>query len=390
MQRVIVFLFVSIFFSLVLTNYNECSAQRATINVVVNSRQPIPVGETIYVEGSFSAFNPFYNDKIPLIQSADGSFIYSFIFPLGTEVEFNFTRGFEGSEEVDQNKQAIGKRKFIAGQAFQTQNFTVEKWKDLTSKPFQPTIVIGAEEIAKDLPEPDRLRVHKNLKGNGLSERNVFVWLPPNYHIDNFKRYPVIYIHQNHAVFNPSYSDNNKDWKIDEIADEMNNSGDGYILVSIDNRNDKSFAVNDASVINPYLTFVSQLVKPLIDSKYRTSNKSSETINIGSGVGGSVSFALSAQYPERFGTAICISPNCYFPEDYLHLGSYIKSYKSQQARFIIEGGSSREEYRYSEGAKSLHQFLLNKGYSSIWLKENTGEYSRVNWENRIRNLLFQL
>lgn len=391
MQQVIGILLISIFFSLILTINNECSAQRATINVVVNSRQPIPTGQIIYAEGNFSTHNPFYQDKIPLIQSGDGSFIYSFILPQGSEVEFSFTRGFEGSHEVDGNKQIISKRKLQALLPFQTQRFTIEKWNDLTSKPYQSPIIVEAEEKL-DLPESDRLRVHSELKGEGLSSRDVYVWLPPNYHIDTYKKYPVIYIHQNHAIFNPNLGDYNKDWKIDEIADEManNSSNKGYILVSIDNRNDRSFAVGDASVINPYSKFVSHTIKPLIDSNYRTSTKPSENINIGTGVGGSISLVLSAQYGHKFGNAICIAPIIYFPEDYLHLATFINKYSSNKSNFIIESGSSKYESRFKAGAKSIHNHLLKNGFNTLFLTETSGEYAVINWEQRIRNLLLQL
>lgn len=387
MQASLVNLLFLLIFSLFLTISVDCAAQRATINVVVNSRQPIPVGQQIFVEGNFKENNSFYEDKIALIPSADGSYIYSFIFKQGAVVDFTFTRGMIDSHEVDINKQPVPKRRLSAESAFQTQTFTIEKWNDLTSKPYQATIVEKSAEIV-DLPEPDRLRVHKQLKGIGLSARDVYVWLPPNYHIDNYKRYPVIYIHQNHAVFNPNSTDSNNDWRIDETTDDLSSmQNKAYILVSIDNRNDRSFAVDDWSVINPYCDFINQKVKPLIDANYRTLTQANEQICIGSRMGGSVSFALAAKFPYKFGKAICISPVAYFPEDYKHLATFINKYSSNKSNFIIEAGVNAKEARYQTGAKSLHDNLLNAGFNSNWQLETDGDYSPIIWENRIKDLL---
>ena len=64
----------------------------------------------------------------------------------------------------------------------------------------------------------EEFRLHKSFNSEFLpKKRDVIVWLPPGYHSDPAKRYPVLYMHDGGTVFIL--------WRIDEIAKTLITSG---------------------------------------------------------------------------------------------------------------------------------------------------------------------
>lgn len=70
------------------------------------------------------------------------------------------------------------------------------------------------------------VKYHPAVKANDLQERNLIVWLPPDYGIDPDQRYPVLYMHDGQNIFDPSTSFIGVDWQIDETADSLIRAGE--------------------------------------------------------------------------------------------------------------------------------------------------------------------
>src|SRR5688572_18501627 len=108
------------------------------------------------------------------------------------------------------------------------------------------------------------VKYHRAMKGAGLKDRDVIVWLPPNYEIDKNTRYPVVYMHDGQNVFDPATSSFGVDWQIDETADALikKKSIPPLIVVGIYNTSDRFKEYTPGEKGNAYVDFVVNTVKP--------------------------------------------------------------------------------------------------------------------------------
>ncbi|HEX9172516.1 MAG TPA: alpha/beta hydrolase-fold protein [Telluria sp.] len=147
-------------------------------------------------------------------------------------------------------------------------------------------------------------------------QRQVRLYLPPGYATSG-KRYPVLYMHDAQNLFDnaTAYAG---EWKVDETLDALSKAGQlDLIVVGIDNGQSHRMTELNAWH-NPrfgpapegreYMDFIVKVVKPLIDSRYRTLPDRANTAIMGSSMGGLVSHYAIAQYPEVFSKAGVFSP----------------------------------------------------------------------------------
>jgi predicted alpha/beta superfamily hydrolase len=62
------------------------------------------------------------------------------------------------------------------------------------------------------------VKYHRALKGEGILERDIIVWLPPGYDSSSKKRYPVIYMQDGQNLFDPMTSAFGTYWQIDVFS----------------------------------------------------------------------------------------------------------------------------------------------------------------------------
>jgi alpha-glucosidase len=146
-------------------------------------------------------------------------------------------------------------------------------------------------------------------------KRQVRLYLPPGY-ASSGKRYPVLYMHDGQNLFDvaTAYAG---EWKVDETLDDLAKKGQlELIVVGIDNGQDKRMTELNAWA-NPrfgapegreYMDFIVKVVKPLIDSSYRTLPDRAHTAVMGSSMGGLISHYAINQYPDVFSKAGVFSP----------------------------------------------------------------------------------
>ncbi len=81
---------------------------------------------------------------------------------------------------------------------------------------------------------------HQSIKGDGLQDRDLVVWLPPGYDTEPGQRYPVLYMHDGQNIFDPETSYAGVDWAIDEAVDGLIRAGtiEPMIVVGIYNSKD--------------------------------------------------------------------------------------------------------------------------------------------------------
>lgn len=164
----------------------------------------------------------------------------------------------------------------------------------------------------------------------GLPDQRLTIWLPPGYD-DSQRRYPVLYMHDGHNLFDPAVSNFNKVWAADKAMLEAVRSGmvKPHIIVGIwppgDDRYRQylpAFAPEIASgdlargienlaggpvASRRYLDWIVDELKPQIDAEYRTLAGPMDTAIVGSSMGGIMSCWAIVERPDIFGRAGCVS-----------------------------------------------------------------------------------
>jgi predicted alpha/beta superfamily hydrolase len=146
--------------------------------------------------------------------------------------------------------------------------------------------------------------------------RTIRLYLPPGYaDAPADKRYPVIYMHDGQNLFDAATSYAGE-WGVDETLNALaKRTGFEAIVVGIDNGGDKRMT-ELSPVTNPYigtaegreyLSFVVNVVKPLIDGRYRTLPDRDHTAIMGSSMGGLINHAALLWHPGVFGRAALFS-----------------------------------------------------------------------------------
>lgn len=189
-----------------------------------------------------------------------------------------------------------------------------------------------SRKTIKKLPEVSsgRLVRMENFQSKYVNPRNIDVWLPESY--DDSKKYAVIYMHDGQMLFDSTTTWNKQEWHVDEVITKLNNEGKikECIIVGIFNnneyRNSEYFPVvaleglleptrssivktllKDKPLSDNYLKFIVNELKPYIDMTFSTFSDPSNTIIMGSNMGGLISVYAFCKYPDTFGGAGCLS-----------------------------------------------------------------------------------
>ena len=154
-------------------------------------------------------------------------------------------------------------------------------------------------------------------------ERTLRLYLPPSYDSAPDKRYPVIYMHDGQNLFDDTTSYAGE-WGIDETMDAFARTrGFEAIVVGIDNGGEERLR-ELSPWTNPkygtaqgeqYMAFVVDVVKPFMDTHYRTRPDRADTAIAGSSMGGLISHYALLRYPQVFGKAAIFSPSYWFSNE---------------------------------------------------------------------------
>ena len=147
-------------------------------------------------------------------------------------------------------------------------------------------------------------------------EHRFRVFLPPGYHENTLKRYPVLYMHDGHNLFFKEEAFAGNTWRTDEVLnmlDKMNAIEEAIVGIFPSDRMTDYIMPGYEN----YGRFLVETLKPLIEGKYRTLNGPVNTAAMGSSLGGVVLFYLGWQWPEVFGKVACLSSTFTYRDDLL-------------------------------------------------------------------------
>ncbi len=139
--------------------------------------------------------------------------------------------------------------------------------------------------------------------------RRVRVLLPRGYMENNWKRYPVVYLHDGQNVYAPGGAFGSWDADISTIREISQGRMREVILVAIDNTNDRlaeycppgDSGAGSAGKADLYYQYLIQDVRPYVDSTFRTLTDPANTGLMGSSMGGLVSAYVGLGAGDEFG-----------------------------------------------------------------------------------------
>ncbi|MEI6643824.1 MAG: alpha/beta hydrolase-fold protein [Novosphingobium sp.] len=171
---------------------------------------------------------------------------------------------------------------------------------------------------------------YEKVEAAGLPPQRLTIWLPPGYDSSN-RRYPVLYMHDGHNLFDLANSNFQKIWAADKaMLKVMAEQGiEPRIIVGIWAPGKDRFRqylprpAYDAAppalkakmdemtggpvISDAYLAWLSGPLKDWVDHSFRTRPGREDTAIAGSSMGGLMScYAISAS-PDVFGQAACVS-----------------------------------------------------------------------------------
>lgn len=171
------------------------------------------------------------------------------------------------------------------------------------------------------------LRVWRDVEAVGLGRRtDLLVHLPPE-HDSGERRFPVVYLHDGHNLFDPARANGGMTWAADRAMAALHTQGIDAILVGVpcsptargEEYTPYAHRTLGGGRADDYLAFLTTQVKPMVDAALHTLPGPEHTVIAGSSLGGVVSMHAWLSRPEVFGGAGVFSPAFWWPGEQLML-----------------------------------------------------------------------
>ncbi|MDY4574128.1 MAG: alpha/beta hydrolase-fold protein [Intestinibacter sp.] len=235
------------------------------------------------------------------------------------------------------------------------------------------------------------------MEGIFSGSRVVNIYLPNDYN-QRRKKYPVLYMFDGHNLFFDEEAAFGKSWGMKEYLEDNDVQ---LIVVGIQcsfegNERMSEYCPYDLENYygefikgkgNEYLEWMINVIKPMIDSQYRTKTDRKNTLIGGSSMGGLMAAYAGIKYSDVFSKCACLSPSfelCYdkFMED------VISSEPKKGTKFYMDIGSSEleDEYRrvnYTSYMLELCHKLQSKGANCYPRLIPGGEHNEASWEKQV-------
>ena len=291
------------------------SAKSSKVKVTwqVTVPEGTPESSKVYIAGSIDAFGPWQPNAFEMAKQEDGTYRADVELPIGTRVEYKFTRGSWATVEKTPQGAEIQNR-LLSVRGPETVRVAIASWAIPKSAP--------SSTATGDLRWMD---FASEVLG---SKRRVTVWLPPQYRDRVHEGFPVVYCLDGQNLFDRQRAAFGVEWEADETARALASGPANLplILVGIDNSKDRFDEytpvvdeVSDKPVggkADEYLRFLVTELKPWIDREFRTLKSTETTAIVGSSLGGVLVLHALRTHPEVFGKGAAMSPSLFWGQGY--------------------------------------------------------------------------
>jgi predicted alpha/beta superfamily hydrolase len=229
---------------------------------------------------------------------------------------------------------------------------------------------------------PGQLRKYDNFRSKFLrNQRDIVVYVPPDYDEQPERRYPVLYLHDGQNLFDAATAFNGQDWHVAQTADYAISSGlvEPLIIVGLYNTGKTRLREYTPTSVprlgggraDRYAKFLIEEVKPVVDRDYRTRQEASQTGIGGSSLGGLVSIYLGLKFSNVFSKIAALSPSVWWNQRVILRFAQAAPVEPRPRIWLDIG--TREGPRIVDDVEKFRDVLLSKG----WRHDRDLHYERV-------------
>ncbi len=362
--------------SLLILSLSLYASQRHQLHVTfILSSPDLPADSTVFITGGIAQLAEWNPGVVKMDYQGDHSWRKEITLDSAASIEYKYTLGSWEHEGAGADGQPL-------------HNFIADVTHDTTIHDAVYFWTKGGRERVIHGQITGTVRYHRSLKYPGINDRDLIVWLPPGYDTDTRPHYPVLYMHDGQNIIDPVTSSFGTDWSVDETCDSLIriNAIPPLIVVGIYNTTDRMKEYVPGEKGTAYMNFVVEVVKPFIDSVYRTKPGRESTIIGGSSAGGIISFMLAWEHPDVFSKAICMSPAFKIKKiDYVQ-AVLASAEAKKNVFFYIDNGGVGLETQLQPGVDAMIAALKEKGYQEgkdfVYVSDPTAQHFEAAWAKR--------
>jgi predicted alpha/beta superfamily hydrolase len=232
------------------------------------------------------------------------------------------------------------------------------------------------------------------------NQRDLIVYLPPGYHEQTQRRFPVLFLHDGQNLFDGATSFiPGMDWHVGQTADYCIQAGlvEPLIIVGIYNAGKQRLGEYTPTRMpklgggraNRYAKFLLEEVRPFVLSNYRALSGAEYTGIGGSSLGGLVSLYLGLRLPHVFGKIAALSPSVWWNQRVI-LRFADAAPVDPLPRIWLDIGT-REGGRIVEDVERFREILLAKGWrlgrDLQYQRVEGAEHNEAAWAQRVAPFL---
>jgi len=341
-------------------NHNTKSALQIILKTDEDDSRPV------YISGNFNNWRT--QDKEFMMQKTGmNSYFFEFKsnFNYPIELLYKFTKGDWSEVEIDSKGDRTENRSSTKHSG--VQNEYVARWRKNWlpfKKSYLPQVLLISDEF--EIPQLNKTR-------------KIWALLPHDYDSSN-ESYPVMYLQDAQNLFNEDAPYGN--WEIDKKLAVMAEYKIGkIIIIAIEHaEEDRIKEYNVGKTVlgkgqgKKYIRFVTETLKPFVDTNFRTKKEREHTGIGGSSMGGLISVFSGLMYPEVYGKLMIFSPSLWVVPKLTVNSEEQESYDSKI--YLYAGGDESETM--IEHVKSFK----NKMIASEFVKDKMKINLSINMEGK--------
>ena len=246
-----------------------------------------------------------------------------------------------------------------------------------------------------------RLRKHERFRSRFLrNQRDLIVYLPPDYDAQPFTRFPVIYLHDGQNLFDRATAFGGVDWNVHGAADRLITAGEVTPLIIVGIYNAGKSRIHEYTPTKApklgggradrYAKFLMQEVMPFIQREYRILTDSRLTGVGGSSLGGLLSLYLGLKMPRTFGKIAALSPSVWWNQRMILRFAAATARVQPRPSVWLDIGT-KEGPRIVPDVEQFRDILLKKGWrlgeDLHYERVEGGEHNEAAWAQRIGRVL---
>lgn len=241
------------------------------------------------------------------------------------------------------------------------------------------------------------LRRHERFRSRFLrNQRDFIVYLPPRYHEEPQRRFPVLYMHDGQNLFDGATSFvPGMDWHVGHTADDFILTGAVQPLIIVGIYNVGKVRIQEYTPTKAprlgggradrYAKFLIHEVMPFIQREYRALPDPRVTGMGGSSLGGLLSLYLGLKHPQIFGRLAALSPSVWWNQRVI-LRFVATAPVEPRPRIWLDIGT-KEGPRIVQEVEQFRDVLLQKGWQlgrDLHYERIEGaEHNEAAWAQRV-------